>query len=201
MPSVMIMNFDDIIKSRRSIRRFSQDPIGEKTLLELVDCGRLAPSGGNQQPLEYIIVFEREQCEKIFECTNWAAYIAPTGTPPEGYRPMAYIAIVVNTDIKESKYEYDIGAAVENILISAGSKGIGTCWIRNLNFKQIKKVLALPENILMDTVIALGYPAEESRIEPVSDSIKYWKDQDGTMHVPKRDLGSILHKNQYRQND
>ena len=195
----MIMNIDDIIKSRRSIRRFKQEPVDESILIDLVDCGRLAPSGGNLQPLEYIIVFEKEHCEKIFECTNWAAYIVPSGTPPEGFRPTAYIIIVVNTEIKGSRYEYDIGASTENIMISAASKGIASCWIRNLDIKKLKKVLDLPEHMILDTVIALGYPAEESKVELFDDSIKYWKDQDGVMHVPKRAVGSIMHRHQYRK--
>lgn len=201
LPLVIIMNIDEIIKSRRSIRRFKQDPIDESILIDLVDCGRLAPSGGNSQPLEYVIVTNAEQCEKIFDSTSWAAYIAPSGTPPEGYRPVAYIIILVNTRIKEERYEFDIGAAAQNILLAAAAKGIASCWIRNLNHKELKRNLELPEHVLPDSVIALGYPAEESRIEPVVESIKYWKDQDGTMHVPKRALETILHMGQYRQTD
>ena len=195
------MEIDEIIKTRRSIRRYKQDPIEEEVLISLVDCARFAPSGGNLQPLEYIIVNDETQCLNLFKYLNWAAYIAPAGNPPERYRPTAYIVVLVNTDIKKERYEYDIGASVENILISAHAKGIGSCWIINFKVEDVLEALQTPENIIPNSVIALGYPAEESMIEPMEDSIKYYKDDEGKYHVPKRGLEQILHWNQYSKKD
>jgi nitroreductase len=191
------MDIDDIIKNRRTIRRFEQKPIDMEILKSLVDCARLAPSGANRQPLEYIIVQEEEQRTRIFECLSWAGYIAPAGNPPEGFRPMAYIIVVGNSKIRESGYDKDIGAAVENILISAFGKGIASCWIGTFTREEVIKILCLPEYIIPHNVIALGYPAEESTTETFVDSAKYWKDDSGNYHVPKRSLESILHINKY----
>lgn len=191
------MEIDDLIKKRRTIRRFQQKPIDQEVLISLVECARLAPSGANLQPLEFIIVEDIELRDPLFKCLNWAGYIAPAGNPPEGYQPMAYIAVLVNLKIREKRYEFDVGAAVENILISASGKGIASCWVGNFKPEDVGYLLKLPEHILPIAVIALGYPAEESVVEPYSDSIKYWKDENGTYHVPKRHLESILHVNKY----
>lgn len=191
------MDFKDTIKTRRSIRRFKQEHIDHDELVSLIDCARLAPSGSNFQPLEYVIVEDTGNCKRIFEHIKWAAYIAPAGNPPEGFRPVAYIIVVVNRSIRENNYEYDVGAAVQTILLSAHAIGIGSCWIRNFKQNDIRKIIEAPEHIIPDTVIALGYPAEESKIEILVDSHKYYKDKEGKMHVPKRSLISILHNEKF----
>ena len=62
---------------------------------------------------------------------------------------------------------------------------------------KIRDTLNIPENYSIELVVALGYPAEESKIEEFRDSVRYWRDQKGVMHVPKRRLDSILHRNSY----
>lgn len=193
------MDIVELLRGRRSIRRFKQEHIEIGILKTFVDCARLAPSGGNLQPLEYLIVIDGNQCRNVFEKLNWAAYIQPAGDPPEGSEPTAYIVVLVNRNIKKSRYEYDVGAAVENILIAASAAGIGSCWIRNFKPEELCEVLDLPDNIHPDTVIALGYPDEGSVVEEYVDSIRYWKDENGSLHVPKRSLQSILHIDRYQQ--
>ena len=191
------MDIDDVIKMRRSIRRFEQKEIGTEVLESLIDCARLAPSGANHQPLEYIIIKDKEIVDRLFVLLNWAGYIAPAGNPPEGYRPTAYIAVLVNTEIRKENYEFDLGAAIENILLSAWSKGIASCWIGNFQRDDVAGLLEVPEHIIPRFIIALGYPAEESVVEVFQGSIKYWKDEQGLFHVPKRSLESILHYTKY----
>ena len=88
----------------------------------------------------------------------------------------------------------DIGAAVENILLGAINYGIGSCWMANIKVRKIKSLLEVPDRYQVKHVISLGYPDEESFMEPYEDSYKYWKNPDGTMHVPKRDLDDIIYK-------
>jgi nitroreductase len=191
------MEIMDLIKSRRSIRRFQQKQIDEETLIALVDCGRLAPSGSNLQPLEFVIINNKTQVDNIFNNIKWAAYITPEGDPPEGSRPVGYIVVLVNTEVRSERYEFDIGSAVENIILAALGKGIASCWIANFKPKKISEILELPDKIKPIVVIALGYPAHDSKIEPFKGSVKYWKDENENFHVPKRSLESILHKNRY----
>jgi len=187
----------DIICQRRSIRRFQNKPLPENILQKLVNAARLAPSGANIQPCVYVIVDDRELVDSLFPCLKWAAYIAPAGNPPQGERPVAYIVVLVDLHRKKKGGEVDAAAAVENILISAWGEGIGTCWLGAVDRKQIKSILRIPHHLVVNSVVALGYPNECPVLEETRDSIKYWKDKDGILHVPKRRSEDIVFRNKY----
>ena len=189
------MNIEEIIYKRRTIRRFKQDPISLEILKKLIDFARVAPMASNIQGLEFIIVNNAEIREKIFHLVKFAGYLPENQrTPEDGRRPTAYIVVLVNTTIKKSFFEFDIGAAVENILLGAVHYGIGSCWMANINAKKIRALFEIPEYYSVKQVISLGYPDEESVMEPYRDSFKYWKDDDGQMHIPKRALDAIIFK-------
>lgn len=90
--------------------------------------------------------------------------------------------------------DFNIGAAVENILLGAVNLGIGSCWMASINRKKIRELLEIPDYYDIKQVISLGYPDEDSIMEPYKDSFKYWKDDIGRMHVPKRNLDDIIFK-------
>ncbi|MCM8803811.1 MAG: nitroreductase family protein [Candidatus Omnitrophica bacterium] len=191
------MDIYEIIKKRRTIRRFKQKEIPLELIEKFIDMARIAPSGANMQPIEYIIVNDKKIVDDIFPLTGWAGYLGKDGPPPEGKRPVAYIVVLVNKDVKSPTPKHDVGAAVENILLSATYEGIGTCWIGSINREKLREILKIPENYEIDTIVALGYPDEESYIEEFTGSIKYWRDEKGVMHVPKRNLKDILHYNKF----
>lgn len=182
---------------RRSIRRFQQKTIPFSTLEKLINAARVAPSAGNLQPLEYLIVDKKKVVEKVFTTLRWAGYIAPKGDPPAGKRPVAYIVVLANKKIKPSEYERDVGAAVENILLAALEKGIGTCWLGSIDREMLREILNVPQHLAIDSVVALGYPSEKPVMEEMVRSIKYWLDESGRLHVPKRRLRDLIHRNRY----
>lgn len=186
---------EDVIYKRRTIRRFKQDPIPVETLKKLIDFARVAPAGSNIQCVEYIIVHNPEMREKLFPLVRWAGSLPKEERDPKiDRRPTAYIIILVNTNIKKSYFEYDIGAAVENILLGAVKYGLGSCWMGNINARRIRTLLELPDYYEITHVISLGFSDEKSVIEPYKDSFKYWKDDEGVMHIPKRSLDNIILK-------
>ena len=191
------MSINDVILSRRSIRQFRSDPIPGSILEQLVNAARLAPSAANRQPLEYVIVDQPQVCQKVFPCLKWAAYISPEGNPLPGQEPMAYIVVVVNTVVLKVRHEWDAGASIENMLLLAWDKGIGSCWIISADKPSLTEILSVPGSHEIDSVIALGYPAETSVVEDYKDSVKYWKDAAGGFHVPKRKLKDIIHFNRF----
>jgi nitroreductase len=191
------MSLYDLIISRRSIRQFKPVPISRNILVRTVNAGRLAPSAANLQPLEFIVVDEEALRPKVFPCLKWAAYIAPQGDPKPGQEPQAYIMILVNTRVREKGFEWDVGAAVENMILAAREEGIGTCWLLSVNRESLRSLLRIPEHFRIDSVLALGYPAESPVIEEMKDSIEYWKDQKGRLHVPKRRLEDVIHYNTF----
>jgi len=187
----------DVVAKRRTIRQFTPKPVSRDTLRTLVEVARLAPSAANMQPLEFIVVDDKERCAKVFPCLKWAAYITPGGDPKPGQEPAAYVVTLVNAKIREKMFEYDVGAAMENMIIAAAAAGLGTCWLLSIDRDRLKSVLAVPDDYRIDSVLALGYPAEDPAVEEYHDSPKYWKDADGRLHVPKRTLATVLHINRF----
>jgi len=155
------MKVYNTIVSRRTIRKFQQKPIKLSILKRIVNAGRLAPSAGNLQALEYVIAVDDALRKKIFLNVKWARYIAPKGNPKDGERPIAYIIILVNKEISFGSYfKYDVGASAQNITLAALEEGIGCCWIGSFNRKKIENILKIPERYSADLVLALGYPLE-----------------------------------------
>jgi len=191
------MSLYDLVLSRRSIRQFRPESISRDTLRKLVNAARFAPSASNLQPLEFVVVDEEETRKKIFPCLKWAAFIAPQGNPKPGQEPVAYIVVLVNFKVKEKGFEYDLGAAMENMILAAWEEGIGSCWIVTIDRDKIREILNIPQDFRVDSVLALGFPAEKPLAEEMKDSTKYWKDKDGQLYVPKRKLESIIHFNKF----
>ena len=189
------MNLEESIYKRRTIRRFKPEPISLDTLKKLVDYARVAPVARNVQALEFIIVNNSEMTQKLFPLVRWANSLPEDQrTPEKGREPTAYILVLVNKKIKRAFVDFDVGAAVENILLGAISFGIGTCWMAAIDYKRIRELFEIPEDYDLKQVISIGYPDEESIMEPYKDSFSYWKDSDGKMHVPKRELDDIILK-------
>ncbi len=166
------MDVYQAIMKRRSIRRFNQDPIPAKILKKLIEAARVAPSEANLQPLRYIVVTDPELTRQTFACLKWAGYIAPAGDPPEGGRPTAYILVLIDTGIRPKGGERDVGAASENILLAAVEEGIGSCWLGSIDRKRLRKLLNIPKHLVIDSVLALGYPGEDPVMIEMTDSIK-----------------------------
>jgi len=189
------MHVEEAIRKRRSIRRFSQKKIKREDLESLVKAARLAPSSGNNQPLAYLIVDDEEILDEVFSTLAFAKFLGDEGAPPMGKRPTAYVIVMVDTTITTENFKHDAGLAIENILLSGIARGIGSCCVGSVNRTKLRKILAIPDRFLIDLVVALGYPAEESVVEEMDESIKYWKDDNGIVHVPKRRLKDIIYWN------
>ncbi|GAF70817.1 unnamed protein product [marine sediment metagenome] len=189
------MSLYELIISRRSIRQFKPEPVSREILEKLVSAARLAPSASNLQPLEFIVVDEAELRKQFFPCLKWAGYIAPEGNPKQGHEPVAYIVVLVNLQVKDKGYEWDAGAAVENMILTAWEEGIGSCWLLSVERDKVQEMLRIPMGYKIDSVLALGYPDEKPVVEDMEGSLKYWKDKQECLHVPKRKLEDIIHYN------
>ncbi|NMA02325.1 MAG: nitroreductase family protein [Clostridia bacterium] len=185
-----------LIKKNRSYRRFYEDVLLDKETLEgLVNLARLSPSGGNLQPLKYIISWEEEINSKIFSCLLWAAYLKDWLGPEKGERPTGYIIVLGDTEISKS-FGVDPGIACQSILLGAVEKGLGGCILGNIKRDALRKELGIPKKYEILYVLALGKPKEEvvlEHLEPGGD-VKYWRDENKVHHVPKRALQDIIIK-------
>jgi len=190
-------NVYDLAVARRTIRRFKPAPVPRDLLERLVNAARLAPSAANVQPLEFIVVDEAVIKTEVFPALKWAAYIAPAGDPRPGEEPAAYVATLVNSKLREKMFEYDVGAAMETMILAALAEGVGSCWLLSIDRDKLRAALGVPDEYRIDSVLALGYPAEEPAAEVMGDSCKYWKDAEGRLHVPKRPLATVVHTNRF----
>ena len=191
------MDIYEVATSRRSIRRFKDIPVPHQILERCVNAARLAPSALNLQSLEYVIVDDEQLLPEVFHTLKWAAYISPKGDPPEGKRPKAYIVILNNSDIGISLSAYDIGAAMENIILVALAEGVGSCAFASVDRDKMRRILSIPDDYEIPLALALGYPDESPVEEPFDGSVKYWKDEQGVLHVPKKKLENVLHWNAF----
>jgi len=190
------MNVYETVISRRSIRRFKDIPVPRELLERCVNAARLAPSAGNLQPLEYIIIDDEKLLPGVFTNIKWAAYIRPRGEPPPGQRPTAYIAVLSKKDIGiPDTVHYGIGMAVQNIMMVALAEGVGSCAFGSVNRVKLRPILNVPDDYEIPLVLALGYPDEAPVEEPCDGSVKYWRDENDVHHVPKKRLETVRHRN------
>ena len=182
----------ELAKKNRSYRRFYENKkITEDELKELVDTGRNTPSAANRQPVRYKLVCDEVMNEKVFECLGWAGYLKDWAGPVKGERPSAYI--IMATD-KNAKAECDEGSIGQTILLAAVEKGMGGCFLGNVNRAKLAGVIGLSDDMKIDYCIALGYPKEEVVLEdiPAGGDIKYYRDANQVHHVPKIKLDDLI---------
>lgn len=184
----------DLIEKTRSYRRFDGScRVSREVLLELVDCARLCASAGNRQPLKYLLSSDPERNNRIFPHLAWAGYLRDWPGPAEAERPSAYIIILGDTRIHPT-FECDHGIAAQSIMLAATEKGLGGCIIAAINRKGLRDALQIPSHFEILLVLALGRPVETVVLEdlPESRDIRYWREEDGSHHVPKRSLDEIV---------
>jgi nitroreductase len=188
------MDFEEVVRKRRTIRRFKQTPVPLEILKKLVDYARVAPQGSNKQALQYVIITNNEMRSKMFANVRWAGALPPEmREPEERRRPMAYIIVLLDSTIKKEG-NTDCGAAVENILLGVTYHGLGACWMGAIDRDMIHALLGLRLHLEVKYVVSIGYPDEESQTEPFDGDYKYWKTEDGKMHIPKKSLDDVILK-------
>lgn len=180
------MNVTEAIKKRRSIRKFKQIPVRHEDLLTIIDSARYAAYGANMQPLKFAIM---ENADEVYPLTRWAGYL-PDWNPAEDERPLAYIAVLGDTDLRK-EFGADAGAAVTNMMLTAEELGLATCWLGAIDKEKLREMLNTDYPVLY--LLAVGYPAQESKVTDIKDgSIKYYEDENGVINVPKRSLEDIM---------
>ncbi len=187
-------DFRDLVLRNRTYRRFDEShPISRETLVKLVDLARCTASASNLQPLKYILSNDPEANAKIFRCLAWARYLEDWDGPQPGERPSAYIVILVDEAIAKDWW-CDDGIAAQTILLGAVEKGLGGCMLGAIQRDRLRKELDISEHLKIRLVLALGRPAEKVVLEnaqPDGD-IRYWRDEAGVHHVPKRGLEELI---------
>ena len=145
------------ILTRRSIRKYKPQAVPDEIITELLTAAMSAPSAGNEQPWEFVVINDRKLLDRIPEFHPYATMLKE-----------APVAILVCGDLKREKHKgywvQDCSAATENILIAVEEKKLGAVWLgiypREERVAGLRKLLGIPENIVPFSLIAIGYPAE-----------------------------------------
>lgn len=187
------MPVKDLILKNRSYRRFDQKvPVTMDLLREMVDAARLSASARNMQSLRYMLFNDPNACARIFPTLAWAGYLKDWDGPAEGERPAAYIVQLADLELSDDWW-CDDGIAAQSMLLTAVERGYGGCIIGSIQREGLRKILSIPERYKIIQVLAIGKPAETVVIdEAVGGEIKYWRDEKGVHHVPKRPLDEVI---------
>lgn len=171
------MELIELIKSRRSVRKFQQQPVERDKILKCIEAARYAPSAEHSQPWRFLVIDDPETKEKlvkhafagVYRATLWAA------KAPVLVVILAELDILANRIGKQitgiNYYLIDVGIAGEHFVLQAQELGLGTCWIGWFSAKGVRKALGLPRKYRPASIIALGYPdvkkfKEKIRKEP-----------------------------------
>jgi nitroreductase len=146
------------IFTRRSIRKYTLEPISKEVIDILLKAAMSAPSAGNEQPWHFVVISDRQILDEVPKFHEYSSMLID-----------APIAIAVCGDLLLQKYKpqfwvQDCSAATENMLIAANGMGLGAVWlgiypIAN-RVERMSKLLRLPENIITLCLVAIGHPAE-----------------------------------------
>jgi len=170
------LNIFDLFKSRRSIRSFKSEDVPDEYIKKILEAARWAPSAGNIQPWEFIIVKNPETKREIARAALNQTFIEE-----------APIVIVVCADESRSSWAYgsrganlyciqDTAAATENMLLAACALGLGACWVGAFREDEVKRVLKIPRGLRPVAIVPMGYPAERPNPPPkrrLEDIIHY----------------------------
>ena len=158
------MDILEAIKQRRSIREYTNKHVPDEIIDQLLDAATWAPSAGNVQPWEFVVVKDAETKEKLFQASGNQKSVA---TAP--------VVIVVCVDLNRAKQGYgkrgetlyciqDTAAATQNILLVTHTLGLGTCWIGAFEEKEVAKTVDAPKNVRPLVMIPVGYGAKTGKV-------------------------------------
>jgi nitroreductase len=153
----------EAIETRRSIRTFTNEKVSDEEVQKLIDAARRAPSAGNIQPWEFVIVRNSNTKYKLSVAALNQTFINE-----------APVVIVVCADEPRSSWSYgsrgaslyclqDTAAAIQNMLLAACALGLGTCWIGAFHENEVTKVVNAPIGVRPIAIIPVGHTAEKPR--------------------------------------
>ena len=144
----------DTIRARRNVRQYTDQPIARENLERILEAGRRAPSSGNWQPWNFVVVTDREQLVELAKVWQGARHIAQSA---------ATIALVAKEPEDQRHRDwlmYDFGQATANMMLAAADLGIGSGHSAVDDQQQARQVLGFPGGYLAVYLIGLGYPAD-----------------------------------------
>jgi len=171
------MTFLELVKKRRSCRKYAARPVPRDVIDRCLEAARLAPSACNSQSWFFIVV-DNEELRSVLAKKAFSGIYSMNS-----FAKNAPILIIVVTErssyiarlggyFKRVQYSLiDIGIACEHLILEAEEEGLGTCWLGWFNEKEVKKILRLPREKKVDVIISMGYPEEKEAHDKIRKSL------------------------------
>jgi len=158
------MDAIEAIRTRRSIRRYTGEPIPREDLETIIDAARLAATGYNNQPWEFVVVTDPQMLQKV-------------AIRPWMDKAAAVVAVVI--DQQAQFWQEDGSAAIQNMLIAVTALGYGACWVQGRtrdHEDELKQLLNIPEKLHLMSLVAVGVPDESPEKDKKSlDDVLHWE--------------------------
>ena len=170
------MDLSEAIRLRKSVRKFKTNEASWRDVIECIDAARYAPTAGNNYTLKFIIVDDKNTIQKLADVAQ------------QPFIAQAHIIVVVCTNPSRTINAYEqfgekfcrqqAGAAIENFLLKIQEKGLATCWIGYFVENQVKKILKIPDKIIVEAMFPIGYEVktikQKQRLKIDLDRILYF---------------------------
>lgn len=182
------MDVFDCIKTRRSIRKFTKNPVEFDKLGRIMEAGHFAPSPGNLQNWKFVLVTDKDMIDKAYKAAFHQECI---------FNATAIIVVCCLTDRIERWYGekgkmwgiQGVAAAVQNMLLAAHALGLGAVWVGAFDSKEIKDIFKIPTHAEPHAIVAIGHPDEQPQCE--RDDL-YNMTRFNTYNMPVKDLDGYL---------
>jgi nitroreductase len=147
----------DVIRRRRSIRKYRPSEMPREHLLEILEAGRLAPSAGNRQPWRFIVVRSPDQKKRLAEAARGQMFIADAA---------AVIVALADPEASSRWCEKDVMIAMENMVLAATELGYGSCYVGAFEEEGLKSLLKIPDGLRVVVLLPIGVPDETPSQRP-----------------------------------
>lgn len=150
------MNVFDAVRSKRAVRKFSEQPISDDDLLKILHAGRWSGSSKNTQPWHFIVLRERERLAALSECGLYAGHLAGANVG---------VALVTRDWRERWPIAFDLGRATQNMMLVAHELGIGSVIANIYEIERANALLELPSDLMCYAAISFGYPADPTELQ------------------------------------
>ncbi len=174
------MELYEAINERRSVRHFLDKDVEEGKILRILEAAIKAPSAGNLQPWEFVLVKEEKNKRDLANAALYQTFI---------YEAPAVIVVCADRERSASRYGFrgtelyciqDTAAATMNLMLAAVAEGLGTCWVGAFHEEEVRKVINAPKNVRPVAIVPVGYPSRDG------------------YRTGRYDLESVLHRESFK---
>ena len=149
------MNVSDAIRLKRAVRKFTDQPLPEETILAILNAGRRAQSSKNTQPWHFIAITDKVVLKQLSECGDWAGHLAGAALG---------VAIIHPDPVERFQILFDIGQAAAYMQLAAWEVGVGSCMAIIYQGEKAREILGFPGDLQIRFAISFGYPADEEKL-------------------------------------